>query len=602
MAESGLSGRWGSAMRMAMMVVGLVCLAGAHAWADGSAGRTAFLAGDYRVADRELRPAADLGDAEAALYLGRMAENGLGRPVDEREAWVWYKRAADGGQAEAMVRAADFAWSGRGTVLDRRQAYALFKRAADAGNPRALGRIGEMAFWGEGRPVDAGRGMTWLRQAADGDDPEALSLLDDLAVLGRAEPVMPGSASPRDPFAQRVIEDLRAAVSGMTLGGEVTALVRPDGSVRLTLPDLAAVIGGRDCHLGTVRLVFRNPGGDGADFDLLLPSRLALGDSFLSLSGQRATGRWSFRLHGPVVLHGEAVAGRLDGLAWLTFRGLSVDRRVGGGVASERMSLADLAAGAEVAGHRLRLAAHRLSAGGEIRSASPAAATPGQWGVARMLLWLFSGEGGNSFPAVAAASGNVAGEGLDVEDNGVPLIAVGRLDSGLALADLDKPLAGAHWSYAHDGWTAGGRFSAPARVTLGVGGEGVPVAALWRFAVGAWSPEARDDLAVALAAAGSRISIDEAGASGDRWSLTATGAVLPANGVLTLAADVTVADLEELLAASSRLDPATGQLLRRVGRPATDGKGRPLTLFQVVMPPGAAPLVNGKALEDQVFP
>ncbi|HIJ61932.1 MAG TPA: sel1 repeat family protein [Rhodospirillaceae bacterium] len=577
----------------------LISVLAGPAGADVAAGRSAFEAGDLRTAEALLRPAAETGDAEAALLLGRMAEDGTVVAAGDSEAWRWYKRAADAGQVEAMVRAADFVWAGRGTVMDRRQAYALFKRAAEAGNARARGRIGEMALSGLGRPVNAVEGLAWLVQAAAADDPEALFLLDGLAAQGRAETPPAGSSTPVDAFAQRMLEEARAALAAINVDGEVTALLRADGSVRLTLSRLS--MAAPDWDLGTIRVLCRAAGDGEAEIELLIPSRLRLGDAVLSLSGQRLRGRWSLRSHGPVSLKAEAVAGGLDyGALWsLAFQSLAAERQAGRTVI-EKLAASHLTLRGDIGGRRLQAAADRLRGRGEWRPATAGSAWPELGGVIRALFGLALGDG--AVPRPAEASGDIALEEVRVEQDAVPLMAARSLESGLALADLDKPMALGHWSYSHDGWVADGRWSAPERLTAGISGEHLPLSALLRLAGGDWSVAALADLAVSLSAAGSRVSLDELAAFGRRWSLAAVGRAVPANGGLTQAADVTVADLEAMLAASPRFDPATGQLLRQVGRPGTDSKNRPVTRFQLVLPPGGGALVNGKALGDQVLP
>ena len=586
-------------MRKAFVLALLMSALAGPARGEAADGRAAFDAGDLRTAETLLRPAAETGDAEAALLLGRMAEDGEAAAVGDGEAWYWYKRAADAGQVEAMVRAADFAWGGRGTVMDRRQAYSLFKGAAEAGNPRARGRIGEMALLGIGRPVNAVEGLAWVTEAATADDPEALFLLDGLAVQGRAQAPPAGSSSPVDPFAQRMLAEARSALAAMGAEGEAAALLRPDGSVRLTLSHLS--VAGQDWDLGTIRVVCRAAGDGEAAIELLIPSRLKLGDAVLSLSGQRLRGRWSMQSHGPVALKGEAVAAGLDyGALWsLALQSVVAERQAGRSVI-EKLAASHLALRGNVGGRRIQVAAGRLRGRGELRMAVAGPGTSDPWGVLRA--WFGLPTDGGAMGRPVEMSADIALEALQLEQDGVPLMAARNLESGLALADLDKPLALAHGSYTHDGWVADGRWSAPERLTIGVGAEHVPLSALLRFAAGDWSSGAFADLAGALSGAGSRIALEELAALGRQWSLAAVGRAVPANGGLTLAADVTVADLEAMLAASPRFDPAAGQLLRQVGQAAIDAKGRAVTRFQLVVPPGGGALVNGRPLGDQVLP
>jgi len=69
---------------------------------DFDRGVSAYEAGDYLTALRELRPLAEQGDAVAQNYLGVMYYNGQGVPQNYAEAVRLYRLAAEQGIADAQ--------------------------------------------------------------------------------------------------------------------------------------------------------------------------------------------------------------------------------------------------------------------------------------------------------------------------------------------------------------------------------------------------------------------------------------------------------------------------------------------------------------------
>jgi TPR repeat protein len=69
---------------------------------DLDKGQSAFEAGDYTTALKELKPNAEQGFAEAQYNLGWMYDNGDGVPQDYAEALKWYTLAAEQGDTMAQ--------------------------------------------------------------------------------------------------------------------------------------------------------------------------------------------------------------------------------------------------------------------------------------------------------------------------------------------------------------------------------------------------------------------------------------------------------------------------------------------------------------------
>jgi len=627
----------------------LVCLAvvigcyASSAQADVAAGRAALASGDYAAALQELRPLAAHGDAEAALTLGQMARNGWGVPRSDTAAWAFYKQAADQGQVEGLLRAGEFSDQGRGVPIDRRLAYRLYKRAAEAGNAQARGRIGEMALHGRGRKVNAAEAIAWLTQAAQADDAEAYALLDELAAKGRVTPPPAGLAAPAEAPARRVAEEIRRVVGDMGLalgtgsrldvGGEVTALTRPDGSVLVTLPKVSVIGEAVVLREGTIRLVFRDITETSAKVELLPPAHVAVESdgvpmTTISLSGARLSGLWDFNLHALTDAQGEAsaVALQLRDRIGLSLQGLTVARHMGE-AAGGRISVAEslgvdnlslkLSLGPQsltlaAAGLALRSTAHDLDMAA-FRHWAEQAGFDWRGGSVQAQLLSYGGIGRPAgAPLLAQADAALTIDGLSLSVGNLSGLALRRLDIGLGLSDLDQTLARAHLSYAHDGlggeWFKGSLPRAQAILSI----DNLPLAELLRAAsttaegeveavslghggdMPAAAPQAPVGLLEALDGAGTRIGIDDLTVGGEGWDARASGRATPAAAGMTLGLDAAVHGLDAFLAT---LSPATGEVLRGAARSGSDDKGNPVSLFQLALPPGGGALVNGKPLD-----
>src|SRR5579859_1691490 len=88
-------------------LLGLFLASSVPAYADVAAGQQAFDKGDYAHAMSEWQSAADKGDAEGQLGLGKLYEFGLGDLAQNyKRADFWYRKAADQNNAEAQYRLA----------------------------------------------------------------------------------------------------------------------------------------------------------------------------------------------------------------------------------------------------------------------------------------------------------------------------------------------------------------------------------------------------------------------------------------------------------------------------------------------------------------
>ena len=93
-------------------------------------GVVAMLDGDHVTAARELRLAAEGGDASAQHLLSHLFQDGQGGPQDHVKSAQWCRRAAERGLAHAQWRYGLLYLTGRGVPKDNVQAYAWFETAA----------------------------------------------------------------------------------------------------------------------------------------------------------------------------------------------------------------------------------------------------------------------------------------------------------------------------------------------------------------------------------------------------------------------------------------------------------------------------------------
>jgi hypothetical protein len=609
------------------------CLLSTPAWSDVTPGRAAFDAGDYAAAAAQLQPLAEQGDGEAALLMGRMAEEGWGVVRSDVAAWRWYKQAADKGQSGALLRTADFLDLGRGVPVDRRQAYAFYKRAADAGNVRAKGCVGEMTLHGRGRKINLAEALIWLRQAADADDPQALSLLDDLAAAGQTQPPAFGSAAPAEPQARVALEEMRRIIEltpGLASAGPVTALLRDDGSVLVTVPAVSWRTDTLLATTGTVRAVFRDIGDGKAKLRLLLPSRIAIAvedtpRAVISLAGQELGGEWSFALHRFTEAKGEVVSANLDiaKAIELSFDGLRFHRRLAAEdrtryTVKEALSAADVALRLGLGGQRLALAAEHLQWRGELRGIDLLHGGL-NWPVASLQLQLLlAGERPVAVPREATADLLVEQASLGPASR--PDYTLHRLEADLALSDLDKQTATGHLFYSHDGLADDKTTPLLGDVSGSLMATQLPVAEFRRFlsAVGqgvlaqALLPGADrnappldirqmaqvpyHNLMASLERSRSHLRVEEVAATGPGWDVKAGGQASAAAGRMTGVLDAAVHGLDALLALPAITDAGAGTELRRSARADTDDAGQPVSRFHLGLPGDGRPTLNGKPL------
>jgi len=122
----------------AAIVAIALALASPVAAQDFDAGWEAAQRDDYVAAEREWRPLAEQGHADAQTRLGQLYAAGLGVPQDDVEAVNWYGKAADQGNALAQIALGFNYFIGLGVEQDYVQAYVWGDLAVAQGSEEAI--------------------------------------------------------------------------------------------------------------------------------------------------------------------------------------------------------------------------------------------------------------------------------------------------------------------------------------------------------------------------------------------------------------------------------------------------------------------------------
>jgi TPR repeat protein len=141
----------------------LICVQFAAA-ADLTSAESAYKQKDYATALKEFTPAAQRGNAEALLYLGKMYLLGQGVAKDRAKAIEWFKQSADQGNADAQFFL--------GTIYllphkDIPQGLMWMRLSAEQGNQDAQLLLGQTYMQGlKELPRDPLQADKWLRLAS----------------------------------------------------------------------------------------------------------------------------------------------------------------------------------------------------------------------------------------------------------------------------------------------------------------------------------------------------------------------------------------------------------------------------------------------------
>ncbi len=162
------------------LVLSILCLA-VPAWADFTAGETAYHHGDYATALREWQPLAKQGQAIAQYHLGLLYANGQGVTKDDAQARQWYEKAAAQGRADAQANLGILYDYGRGVPQDFKKAVYWYRLSAHQGNDLAQRQLGLLYERGDGVQQDYVQAYMWYSLGAASGAQRGATLRDALA-------------------------------------------------------------------------------------------------------------------------------------------------------------------------------------------------------------------------------------------------------------------------------------------------------------------------------------------------------------------------------------------------------------------------------------
>ena len=131
---------------LALALIGTAMWSGPVLAQDFAKGFEAYERGDYATAVQELRPLAEMGNADAQFHLGAMYQNGLGVIQDYVEAERWLRLAAEQGVARAAFFLSGMYYLGNGVKEDKVLSYMWANIAAALGEKFAASNRNAMKW------------------------------------------------------------------------------------------------------------------------------------------------------------------------------------------------------------------------------------------------------------------------------------------------------------------------------------------------------------------------------------------------------------------------------------------------------------------------
>ena len=152
--------------------------------ADIAAAMKALTAGDFALAERQLRADAENGNNQAQVLLGRVHRDARNPARNFADAYAWFVRAAEAGYAEGRYWAGVMAQRGEGTAKDNAAAVAWWRQAAEAGYPPAMGMLASSYLGGSGFDKNMTEAVRWARAGATKNDVISQSILGRAYLAG----------------------------------------------------------------------------------------------------------------------------------------------------------------------------------------------------------------------------------------------------------------------------------------------------------------------------------------------------------------------------------------------------------------------------------
>ena len=142
-------------------------------------------AADFAQAFEAYRKLAEQGDESAELYLGLAYDLGQDVPRNVAEAARWYRKAAAQGSGSAANNLGVIYFNGDGVPKDDAEAATWFRAGANRGCGSAQNNLGRLYFAGDGVNRNPGEAAAWLERAGAQGNASAQKLLSLLYATGQ---------------------------------------------------------------------------------------------------------------------------------------------------------------------------------------------------------------------------------------------------------------------------------------------------------------------------------------------------------------------------------------------------------------------------------
>ena len=149
---------------------------------------TEYVQKDYAQAAFWLTKAAEQGDMDAQLKLGKMYLKGQGVPQDDNVAVAWIRKSTEQEHEWAYYQLGMMCLDGQGVSQSDEEAAAWFLKAAKLEDFDATYQMGVMYLEGRGVPQDNEQACYWIRKSAEMGDSDAQALLGEMLELGQGTP------------------------------------------------------------------------------------------------------------------------------------------------------------------------------------------------------------------------------------------------------------------------------------------------------------------------------------------------------------------------------------------------------------------------------
>jgi TPR repeat protein len=176
----------GTKVRWALMLL-LLCLITAATTVHAAPrspgvqeGIAAYKSGAFAIALQRFEPLTKAGNPEAAYWMGRMYQDGLGVKKDVDKAVTYFKQAAKKGWRDADLRLGEIYFHGTDVIQNFALARKWLERAAYSGDPLAQRDVGKLYAEGWGVQKDPVWAYVWYEIASRLGDHEASRLRDSL--------------------------------------------------------------------------------------------------------------------------------------------------------------------------------------------------------------------------------------------------------------------------------------------------------------------------------------------------------------------------------------------------------------------------------------